>query len=261
MFTILAALVSSFWPLLLTIALALALERVRPWTGRGSGLRWLHAIVLYAASILATYIVLPLGLVGLAALAEERGLGLSAWIGLPGWAALLAGLVILDFMHWLAHWAQHASPLLWRLHRIHHSDTVIDASTAFRFHPLENLFRFAANALAILAFGIPPGAVFATALLVMVFDVWEHADIRVPAPLARLAPWLITPELHRLHHSIEAAHNNRNLGTVLTVWDRLFGTYAPPEELDRVTGFGLSAGPASDHGKLTNLLLDPLRRG
>ncbi len=246
-------------PLILVAIAAATLETIFPWRrARNRGLRWLHAAVLYLFGIALAYLVVPAGEIGAALFVENLGWGLLNRPELPFWLALSASLLLLDFSQWLVHLSMHLSPRLWRLHRVHHSDTQIDASTALRFHPAEALLRVASGAGVVAVFGIPASAIAVMAIIILVFDFWDHLNLPLPATLRPLGIVLITPELHRLHHSTQPAHHQRNFGAVLTIWDRLAGSFVAAEELTAATRFGLDGLDGGDD-KLFQLLLDPLR--
>ena len=253
-------LLSALWPVALAITMAALAERYWPWRKQlRDWLRWLHASILFVVGTLISNLALPIGHTGVALLAAERHWGLLNYISVPTWTALLVSIVFIDFIQWACHWTMHRSQFVWRIHRLHHSDEVIDTSTALRFHPAETLYRFLAEALAILVMGIPPVAVVVSAALFLAFNVWEHANVGTPAFFRRLSPIFVTPDFHRIHHSSEARHHGNNLGTLLTIWDRVFGTYVPPQQLDEKTTFGLGPSRLS-FSTLTDFLIDPWRK-
>ncbi len=183
-------------------------------------------IVIDALTTRAMAVFLPLLAVGAAMDAAANGWGLMNWLALPGWLAVLLAVLILDFAIWFQHMVFHKVPLLWRLHRVHHADRDIDVSTALRFHPIE----IAASML------IKIGVVYligAPALGVMLFEVilngsamFNHANMRLPLAVDRvLRRVLVTPDMHRVHHSVHRHEADSNYGFCLSIWDRWFGTY------------------------------------
>ncbi len=259
--TVILPLLIALWPIALAVAIALLLEWRFPWRQMiVDRLRWLHAAILFIVGTIITNLIAPLGLAGVALAAQENGWGLLNTGFLPAWLSVLVGIVVLDMTSWVAHWTMHHSPILWRMHRVHHSDTVIDTSTAFRFHPAEVVYRFAVQAAVVMIFGIPVLAIAISAVLIIIFDVWEHANARTPKVLRSLAGFIITPDFHRIHHSCEERHQNSNLGTILPVWDRLFGSYIAPSELNDETRFGLGVGKQHRFDTLADLLIDPARK-
>ena len=153
------------------------------------------------------------------------GRGLTAW---PGSAfAVIAGVLLLDMTDYWRHRVSHKWPLLWRLHRVHHTDPRIDLTTALRGHPIEQLMRPLFVVGAVVVFGIPRLAVLIYPLLGLPVLLFQHANVRLPAPLDRALVWLIsTPSMHLVHHSRRTVETDSNYATGLTLWDRLFGTYS-----------------------------------
>jgi sterol desaturase/sphingolipid hydroxylase (fatty acid hydroxylase superfamily) len=179
-------------------------------------------------------ILLATGILPLANIASAEvgaGIGLAYHVHLP-WIALFA-LTWLgqSFAAYWAHRWMHAVPLLWRVHRVHHADTAVDVSTSLRNHPLELLVMIPASALVILVLGAPVSVVVAVQSILVAAAIWEHADIMLPKRLDRaLSFLLVTPRLHRLHHSPDRGNHDSNYGNSLTLWDRLFGTLNDRQE-------------------------------
>lgn len=193
-----------------------------------------------------------------AAYAAERGLGLLTWIGLDGWSAVAASVLALDAVSYAWHRANHRVPLLWRFHRVHHADASFHVSTALRFHPGELLLALPVRLVAIVALGVPPEGVLAFELIFGVATVLEHGNFDLPRFLdSRFQRVVITPALHRAHHTRSWRELNTNFGTVLSIWDRWAGTFrAANSELRVETGLPgwLEPKPPS----LTESLLLPL---
>jgi sterol desaturase/sphingolipid hydroxylase (fatty acid hydroxylase superfamily) len=250
----------ALWPVALVGTIGAIAERYRPWRKQLTDwLRWLHASILFLVGTLISNLALPIGHTGLALLAAERHWGLLNCISAPTWIALIVSIVIIDFIQWSCHWTMHHSQLVWRIHRVHHSDQVIDTSTAFRFHPAETLYRFLAEAIAILVIGIPPVAVVVSATLLLAINVWEHANVETPRVLQHLSSIFVTPDFHRIHHNSQASHQRSNLGTLLTIWDRVFGSYVPASHLDGEAACGLEASSSLSFSTLADFLIDPWR--
>ncbi|MFT6773201.1 MAG: sterol desaturase/sphingolipid hydroxylase (fatty acid hydroxylase superfamily) [Paracoccaceae bacterium] len=254
-------LIEAFLPLVVLSALAVALELRIPWRreDKADGLRWLQAGVLLMIGVLATRLILPIGAFAIGLYAEAAGIGLLNRIGLPVWAGFALGLLALDFGEYARHALLHRFGALWRLHRVHHSDEHLDASSALRFHPLEIMSEAAVQAGIILALGIPAYAVLVFLSVSLVFNVWEHANIRTPRMVRRLEPVFITPDLHRLHHSDLPRDRGVNFGAVLSVWDRAFGTLRRSDARTAQVRFGLGPDNALRFDTLGALLGDPLR--
>jgi len=191
---------------------------------------------------------------------EQAGFGLLAMVAVPLWAQIAVTVVVLDLTAFLQHVLLHRYRFLWRMHRTHHTDTVVDAATSFRFHPLEHLFRLITKAPVIVLFGLPPEGVLAAFAVVAVVNVATHVNVRVPVWLENgLSVLFITPGIHRLHHSDDETLGNGNFGTVFSFWDRLYGSYHGPDELTESTLFGLKGPDASPRDSFGNLLMDPFR--
>ncbi len=165
------------------------------------------------------------------AAADRARLGALLGVGLPGWPiadtglSLLAGFLLLDLLRYAVHRCEHAVPLLWRFHALHHSDPDVDVTTAVRHHPIEYLLASAFYWAVIAALGIPALVALTHGLAVFAAAAVQHGNIRLPQAVERwLQPVLMTTDLHRVHHSISPAEANANYGAVLSVWDRLFGT-------------------------------------
>ncbi|RJY09298.1 sterol desaturase family protein [Aurantiacibacter aquimixticola] len=188
--------------------------------------RWTTNLALFAIDTLAVRFLLPIAMVGTAVFAAQEGWGLSNVLSVPGWLAFSVTLLVLDLALYLQHWATHRVPLLWRLHRVHHTDRDFDVTTAARFHPIEILASMVWKCGIVLALGAPMQAVFVFEVGFALFTLWTHANLSLPAGLDRVARKLIvTPDMHRIHHSSRERETNSNYGTVLSGWDKLFGTY------------------------------------
>jgi sterol desaturase/sphingolipid hydroxylase (fatty acid hydroxylase superfamily) len=196
---------------------ALALPRLRRWTGN-LGIVLLDAVLQRLA--------FPLGAVALASLVQARGWGLLNQVDVPFAAAVLASIVALDLAVYLQHVMFHRVPALWRLHRVHHADVDYDVTTGVRFHPIEILLSMLIKMAAIVVLGAPAVAVMIFELLLNVTSMFNHGNVRLPPALDRVIRLLIvTPDMHRVHHSVDERESNSNFGFNLSGWDRLFGTY------------------------------------
>jgi sterol desaturase/sphingolipid hydroxylase (fatty acid hydroxylase superfamily) len=190
-------------------------------------------------------------------------------IELPRWpianplAGFVAAFLLLDLLIYLVHRCQHAVPWLWRLHALHHSDPDVDVTTSVRHHPFEYLLATAVYWLTTVVFGLPMAAVTGHALVVFAAAALTHGNIRLPQPVERwLQPVVITVDLHLVHHSIVPAEYNANFGGVLSVWDRMFGTYlALPRGKVTDLRFGVAALPRTDGIKPWAMLATPWRLG
>jgi sterol desaturase/sphingolipid hydroxylase (fatty acid hydroxylase superfamily) len=194
----------------------------------GRGWRWPNNLGVVAANTLLVRILFPTTAVGLALLAQTGGFGLFNVIAAPAWIGVAASVVILDLAIYLQHVLFHAVPALWRLHRMHHADLEFDVSTGLRFHPIEILLSMLIKFAAVAALGAPALSVLIFEVLLNATSMFNHANIRIPLGIDRVLRWLVvTPDMHRVHHSILARETNSNFGFNLPWWDRLFGTYRP----------------------------------
>ena len=203
-------------------------------------LRWRSNLGIVVLNTLLLRVLLPTTAVGVAALASAQGWGvLNVW-QLPAWAAVLLAVVALDFVVWLQHVMVHAVPALWRLHRVHHADLDYDLTTGARFHPLEIGLSLGIKFAAIVLLGAPVLAVVVFEVLLSSCAMFNHGNIRLPAGVDRVLRWLVvTPDMHRVHHSLEDDESNCNFGFNLTWWDHLLGTY---REQPRAGQLGMTIG-------------------
>lgn len=194
--------------------------------GIGRNARWPGNIGIVILDTMLVRLVLPITAVGLALIAEAQGWGLFHALSLPYWAKVLLAIVVLDLAIYLQHVLFHAVPMLWRLHRMHHADQEIDVTTGARFHPVEILLSMGIKLGVVAALGTPALAVLIFEVLLNATSMFNHSNVRMPAWLDRMVRWVIvTPDMHRVHHSIVARETNSNFGFNLPWWDRLLGTY------------------------------------
>lgn len=199
------------------------------------GGRWRANLGLAALDALVVRVALPGSAIAFAAFVSGAGWGLFNRFSLPGGIAMIAGVVLLDLVVYFQHVLFHSVPALMRLHAVHHADPDFDLTTGIRFHPLEILISMAIKLAAIAALGIPAPAVLVFEVLLNVSAMFNHANASLPGwlePSVRRV--LVTPDMHRIHHSVLAAERNSNYGFCLSWWDRLLGTYtaAPRGGLD-----------------------------
>jgi sterol desaturase/sphingolipid hydroxylase (fatty acid hydroxylase superfamily) len=209
------------------VGLFLALEWIMPArTGQLTPARLARHGVLALLGAAVSRLALAGGLASVALIAQQQGLGLFNHVDLPDWLALVLAVLAMDFAVWAQHLLLHRVPLLWRLHRVHHSDTIMDVTTALRFHPFEIVASLFFKAALVLALGSPPAAAIAFEIILGAGALFTHANIALPKalePVLRSA--LITPALHLIHHSPNPLETNSNFGFSTNIWDRLFGTY------------------------------------
>ncbi len=224
--------------------------------------RWLTNLSLVLLNTVAVRFLLPVLPVGLAAAVGEQSGGILNLMALPRWLAIILALLILDFVMYLQHLLFHFLPPLWRLHRMHHSDLDIDVTTGNRFHPLEIVISLWIKLTAVFFIGPSVMAVILFELLLNAMAQFNHGNIRLPVTLDRwLRLFVVTPDMHRVHHSVIPRETNSNFGFNLPWWDRLLGTYrAQPEQGHEGMSIGLKQ--YRDPGELTlgKLLLQPFTR-
>ena len=201
-----------------------AAPRRRLTTGRP--LRWASNLGLVALDAIAVRFVLPLAAVGTAVVARQRGWGLFNSVALPDWLSVFLSVAALDFALYLQHVMFHAVPVLWRLHMVHHADLDFDVTTGVRFHVLEILLSMGIKMAAVLLLGAPALAVLIFEVALNATSMFSHGNVRLPRRLDRLLRLVVvTPDMHRVHHSVRARETNSNFGFNAPWWDYLFGTY------------------------------------
>lgn len=189
-------------------------------------LRWSGNLGLVAINTALLRVAFPILAVGAAMLAAEQGWGLFNRIELPTWLALLVSVALLDFAVYAQHVIFHFVPWFWRLHRLHHADLDFDVTTALRFHPLEIMLSMVIKLAVVVLLGAPPVAVVVFEILLNAIAMFNHANLRLPESVdRRLRLFIVTPDMHRVHHSVRREETNSNYGFNLSVWDRIFATY------------------------------------
>lgn len=223
--------------------------------------RWPSNFGLVAISSALLRLVAPAGAVGVAVWAEARGIGLFPMLGMPSWVAVPVTVVLLDLLIYFQHRVFHAVPLLWRLHRVHHADPELDASSGLRFHPIEILLSLAIKAAAVVALGAPPEGVLLFEVLLNATSLFSHANLALPGWLDRpLRMVLVTPDMHRVHHSEIREETDSDFGFCLSCWDRIFGTYrAEPAQGQLGMVIGVQGFRADDEQRIDRLLVQPFR--
>jgi sterol desaturase/sphingolipid hydroxylase (fatty acid hydroxylase superfamily) len=188
--------------------------------------RWINNLGLMAFNTVLLRLLFPAAAVGMTAFAADRGAGLLNYFQTPAWLAIPMALIAMDFAIWLQHVMMHAVPALWRLHRVHHADLDYDLTTGTRFHPIEIILSMLIKFVNIMVLGPPIVAVILFEVILNGMSMFNHGNVRLPAGLDRPLRWLIvTPDMHRVHHSVEDDETNTNFGFNLSCWDRLLGTY------------------------------------
>lgn len=189
-------------------------------------LRWGNNLSLVFLNSVLLRLVFPAAALGMALFAQQQGWGLFNYLDYNPWLEVVLAVIILDFIIYLQHVLVHAVPALWRLHRVHHADLDFDVTTGLRFHPLEILLSMLIKIATIAALGPAVLAVIIFEVVLNGMAMFNHGNVGLPAKLDRLLRWfVVTPDMHRVHHSIEDDETNSNFGFNLSWWDRLFGTY------------------------------------
>lgn len=226
--------------------------------------RWANNLAMVGLNTILLRLLFPAAAIGMAAFSADKGWGLLNHIAPPLWLGIVIAVIALDVFIWLQHVLMHAIPVLWRLHRVHHADLDYDVTTGARFHPLEILGSMVIKFAAIAALGPPVVAVLLFEVLLNATSMFNHGNVRLPARLDRILRWLlVTPDMHRVHHSVEEDETNSNFGFNLPWWDRLCGTY---REQPRGGHAGMTIGihgvnAPRDAAWLPGLLTLPFRGG
>jgi sterol desaturase/sphingolipid hydroxylase (fatty acid hydroxylase superfamily) len=229
----------------------------------GRARRWPGNLGVAALDAILVRLVLPTSAVAFALIAEAQRWGLlNAW-PLPAWVAIVVGVIALDFVIYLQHVLFHAVPALWLLHRMHHADLELDVTSGARFHPVEIVLSMLIKLAAIAALGPPALAVLIFEVLLNTTSMFNHANVRLPEELDRVLRWLIvTPDMHRVHHSIDPRETNSNFGFNLPWWDRLLGTYRDqPAAGHEAMTLGIETIRDPSEQRLDRMLTQPFRIG
>jgi len=245
------------------LVLVAAWEAIAPRRRRqvARWMRWpsnLGIVVLNTALVRLSF---PVGAVALALLCEQRGWGLLNSVELPRWVAIVVAVLALDLAIYLQHVLFHAVPALWRLHRMHHADLDLDVTTGARFHPIEILASMVVKLAVVTALGAPAEAVLAFEILLNATSMFNHANICMPARVDGVLRWIVvTPDMHRVHHSIVPQETNSNFGFNMPWWDRLFGTYrAQPAAGHEAMTIGIGQFRTAREQWLDRMLTQPFR--
>lgn len=223
--------------------------------------RWINNVGLVVIDTVVLRILFPMAAVGMAIAAQENNWGLLNNLDLPFWMAVVLGAVALDLVIYLQHVLFHAVPAFWRLHMIHHTDLDYDLTTGIRFHPVEIVLSMLIKFATVAALGPPAVAVLIFEVVLNASAMFNHGNIRLPEKWDRiLRRVIVTPDMHRVHHSVVKRETNSNYGFNLSVWDRLFGTYrAAPEAGHENMTIGLTQFRDPAQLSLARLLWLPVR--
>jgi len=231
------------------------------------GRRWLTNLgISVTASIvlrLMAALAVPLAAIAAAFYAEANGIGLLNAVDWPAWVKIVVALLVLDLAIWAQHLASHKIPILWRLHKVHHADRDIDVTTAVRFHPIEIALSMLWKIVVVVPLGASPLAVFLFEVILNGCAMFNHANIALPKWLDRaLRLFLVTPDMHRVHHSVRRREHDSNYGFNLSLWDRVFRTYtAQPEGGHQGMRIGLEPYQSEEPSRFGWSLWLPFMRG
>lgn len=223
--------------------------------------RWPGNLGIVVLNTVLIRIVFPVAAVGAALAAEAHGWGLFHWLQAPAWLAVVASILLLDLAIYLQHVLFHAVPVLWRLHRMHHADLEFDVTTGARFHPLEIALSMGIKIGIVAALGAPAVAVVLFEVLLNATSMFNHGNVRIARWLdGALRRIVVTPDMHRIHHSIVPHETNSNFGFNLSWWDRLFGTYrADPAAGQEAMTLGIEQFRHPRELRLDRMLVQPFR--
>ena len=221
--------------------------------------RWISNLGIVLMDALAVRLILPVQAVGMALFVEAHGWGILNNVILPPWMKIVLGVLGLDFVIYLQHAMFHALPVFWRLHRMHHTDLDFDVTTGVRFHPVEILLSMGIKMAAVMFLGASAMAVVLFEVLLNATSMFNHGNVRLPGQIDRvLRLFVVTPEMHRVHHSVVIQEHNSNFGFNFPWWDRLLGTYrAQPAKGHEDMTIGLSQFRDSRRLTLPWLLILP----
>lgn len=254
--------VACFLIIFAVIAVVEVLAPRRPLMVRKS-LRWFGNLSVHLVNGLLPRLLFPILPVGLALIWARKGWGLLNLFPLPEGAALVLSVLILDLVIYAQHWAFHRHHLLWRLHRMHHTDLDIDLTSALRFHPLEILCSLGIKMAVVALLGPPAMGVLIFEILLNGMAMFNHGNVRIPvAADGMLRSVVVTPDMHRVHHSIVPQERNRNFGFNLSWWDRLFGTYQaqPAAGHDKMI-IGIKGFLDIRYARFIKMLMNPFEKG
>lgn len=221
--------------------------------------RWPNNLGIVAFNTVVLRVLFPTAAIGMALAAETNGWGLFNVFAVPEWLAVVLAVVIMDFAIYLQHVLVHAVPALWRLHRMHHADLDYDVTTGARFHPIEIVISMGLKLMVVSALGTPALAVLIFEVILNATAMFNHGNVRLPAGLDHVLRWIVvTPDMHRVHHSVIAQETNSNFGFNLPWWDRLFGTYtAQPQGGHEGMAIGIEQFREGRDLRLDRMLIQP----
>ncbi len=223
--------------------------------------RRLNNVLVVIIDTLLVRLLVPLLPVGVAVYANKNSIGIFYLIDLPTWLVFLLSLLILDCIIYWQHRLFHAVPMFWRLHRMHHTDVEFDFTTAIRFHPIEIILSILLKLVVILLLGAPAIAVMVFEILLSSSALFNHSNIKISKPVDKILRFfIVTPDMHRVHHSVYQTETDSNFGFNIPWWDRLFGTYIDqPRDGHNEMSIGIETFRDEKDSRIDQLLLQPFR--
>lgn len=245
--------------LILTVMLALELALPRRTIFQPRSLRWTNNFAITILNAVMLRLLFPAATVSVALYVEESEFGLLAGLGMPNFMSIPLAIVALDLITYAQHRLFHEVPLLWRIHRMHHSDVDIDVTTGLRFHPIEMLLSMIIKLLTIWLLGAPAIAVIFFEVILNAMSMFNHANFHLPEKTDEmLRKGIVTPDMHRVHHSTRVRETNSNYGFSLSCWDRLFDSYiAQPEDGHLEMDIGVAEFREITDIRLDKILMQP----
>lgn len=225
-------------------------------------IRWTKNYAFVFISSLLMRFILPMSATGAALIASQSNFGLFHWVSLAYPLQIVLGIILLDLLIYTQHLIFHAVPILWRLHQVHHIDEAIDSSTALRFHPIEFLLSAIIKIACVFLFGIPWLAVISFEIILNSMAIFNHANLKLPLKLDKwIRVLFVTPDMHRIHHSVHRSEYHSNFGFNLSLWDKLFKTYTDsPKETHEMMKIGQLDYPNPKCNTFWKLMALPFKR-
>ena len=224
-------------------------------------IRWTNNLALVVVDTAILRLTFPILAVGLAVMAQERGWGVFNNVDVPVWVAIIVSMLLLDLAIYLQHVMFHAVPGLWRIHRMHHADLDFDVTTGLRFHPIEILLSMGIKLALVAVIGPPAVAVLLFEIILNATALFNHANVNLPRPIDRVLRLIVvTPDMHRVHHSVDPVETNSNFGFNLPWWDHLLGTYrAQPAKGHHDMDIGIEQFRTRRDLWIDKMLIQPVR--
>lgn len=223
--------------------------------------RWFVNLTLTIVDGVLVKLILGAAAVGVAAYSQSKGWGLINYLELPWIVGFFVGFIFLDFMVYLMHVIAHALPFLWRFHIVHHTDLDFDVTTALRFHPLEIIISMLYKIMLVVAIGADPITVMIFEAILNASAQFNHSNLNIPKGLdEKIRKVVITPDFHRIHHSVLVEETNSNFGFFLSWWDKLFGTYKPQPSVEHTEmAIGVDVYRDAEELSLQGVLMIPVK--